>query len=211
MADRLCGLNAQTARGPYLTLWARIRNFKKRDMEDQLYQKRNLIKTWLMRGTVHMVPTADFMVYQRAVRRNLCQNWERRKFLSGRELLNLKKKILKILSQGSFTKNELRLRLKGKIPGPEHQEKLILSRTLRGLAYQGLICHDRPTGSWYHFRENRFTTVSSWSSRMRKISEEKARMELLIKYLHGYGPVRKKDFAYWQVFQLVKQERSLIN
>jgi uncharacterized protein YcaQ len=205
VTDRICGLNAQSARAAYVSLWNRIDGFTKDDLAQALYGNKTLIKAWLMRGTVHIVPTAEFPIYQKALRRILCSDWEaslRRQTLLDipRNWNRLLDAIVKTLAGGPLAKRDLVPRLKGLLRGnTDAEKKRLVGWALRALTYQGVACHDRPTGPWYHFKDNRFALVGDWldPDRLEGIDEAEARSRLLIKYLTGYGPATIQDFAYW--------------
>jgi uncharacterized protein YcaQ len=221
--DRLCGLNAQTARAPYLSLWSRVAGFQRDRLERELHQRRRLIKTWFMRGTVHMVPTRDFFIYRRALGSHLVEGWldalRRRKLMLSKQIgKKLQATILELLSHGPRTRKELlpevRHLLKDHDPG---EQKMRLGWVLRELSYRGLVCHGEPTGPWYHFKEHRFETVDNWiqGQDVVDIDEHGAQRRLLIKYLRGYGPASVGDFAYWaglkmadakKIFEATKDE-----
>ncbi|KPK98013.1 MAG: hypothetical protein AMJ90_10055 [candidate division Zixibacteria bacterium SM23_73_2] len=209
VVDQICGLNAQTARAPYISLWSRIKNFKKDQLKKALYKDKTLVKTWLMRGTVHIVSARDFPVYQKALRNSLVGGWERflkkkEMVLAPREKKKLFQKTLDILSRKSLTIKELLPEIKGVLKGySEDEEKIFLGRALRALSYLGIICHGEPTGSWYHFKENRFTAVCNQLKGfdIDKLDEKEAKAKLLLKYLHSYGPASAKDFSYWTGFK----------
>ena len=48
-------LHATDAVGPYLSLWARTRNFQRQTLEDALYSRRELSRVHCMRTTLHVV------------------------------------------------------------------------------------------------------------------------------------------------------------
>ena len=52
-------LHATDATGPYLSLWARTRNFQRQSLEDALYSRRELSRVHCMRMTLHVVPSTD--------------------------------------------------------------------------------------------------------------------------------------------------------
>jgi uncharacterized protein YcaQ len=203
--EQICGLNAQTARGPYLSLWNRIESFTKERLAEALYEEKTLIKAWLMRGTVHIVPTTDFPVYQRALRQSLAEGWEAS--LKKQTLMDLPRNwsslldaIVKSLGEGALTKTDLLARVKGLLKQrTEAEQKRLTGWALRSLTYRGVVCHDRPEGPWYHSKQNRFALVSNWldPGRMETLDEAEAGHDLLIKYLGGYGPATIQDFAYW--------------
>ena len=66
----VCGLHAQAATTPYLSLWNRVEDFED-DLccDEALYKAKSLVKTWVMRGTLHVIPSADLVIYNRALRR----------------------------------------------------------------------------------------------------------------------------------------------
>jgi hypothetical protein len=208
--SRIAGLNSQTARAPYISLWSRIKGFKKDQIDKSLYGGARhavplLIKTWLMRGTVHTIPSDEYPLFQKALGPELAGDWKATLQRHGLGLSikareKLGRKIVDLLTGASLTKNELLPQIKHLVQGfSDREQKIILSRTLRGLSYEGLICHAEPTGPWYHFKQNRFTAVENWFKDVRfdKVDEARARKALALKYLTGYGPVSVADFAYW--------------
>lgn len=64
VVEHLCGLNAQTPRGPSAGLFSRIEGFRQDDL-DGLLKSYNLVKANLMRGTVHMVTARQFFMWRR--------------------------------------------------------------------------------------------------------------------------------------------------
>lgn len=214
---QICGLNAQSARSPYISLWNRIQGFTKKSLTEATYVEKTLIKAWLMRGTVHIIRTVDFPVYQKALRQTLCEQWERslRKQTAvdlPRNWSRLLDAVTNSLGDGPLTKGELLARLKGLIMRrAEKEQKRLLSWALRSLTYKGTVCHGRPTGSWYHFQHNRFALVSDWldSDHVESMDEDDARHDLLIKYIGGYGPATIKDFAYWAGLRLPVARKTL--
>jgi len=63
VASDVCGIQAQLMSAAYIALWARIEHLSSEAIEDSIARKRTLVKTWAMRGTVHLLATTDLMVY----------------------------------------------------------------------------------------------------------------------------------------------------
>ena len=63
VARRLCGLHAQVLSATDLQLWARVRDHGREDLGRAFWVDRTLVKTWLMRGTLHAVPADDLPLY----------------------------------------------------------------------------------------------------------------------------------------------------
>lgn len=209
----ICGLNAQGALTVNLSLWNRIESFDRRSLEDALYESRTLVKTWCMRGTVHIIPSIDLPIYIQALRENLMIHWQRflrrkQKTLSKIERSKIKDRILKLLSEQTLTRREICEFLDMK----SSEGKILVSRLLRELSYEGMVCHAKPIGPWYHFREYRFARIDYWLPDLclESISPEEAKRKLLTWYLSSYGPASIQDFAYWTGFT-VKEAKHILD
>ena len=52
----VCGVQAQLASAAELAVWARVEGVQKGDVNDCLWNQRSLVRTWMMRGTLHLLP-----------------------------------------------------------------------------------------------------------------------------------------------------------
>src|SRR5690349_7457011 len=59
VARRLCGLHAQVLSSAELTSWARIEGLERGAVQRALWEERRLVKTWAMRGTLHLLPADE--------------------------------------------------------------------------------------------------------------------------------------------------------
>src|SRR5215469_125491 len=67
VASRLCGLHAQVLSSAELTLWARVENLQRGEVRRALWEDRALVKTWAMRGTLHLLPSAELTLWHAAL------------------------------------------------------------------------------------------------------------------------------------------------
>src|SRR5579871_1218887 len=67
VVSRLCGVQAQVMSSAELTLWARIENLDRSTVRDALWQHRTLVKTWAMRGTLHLLPSSELPLWHSAL------------------------------------------------------------------------------------------------------------------------------------------------
>jgi hypothetical protein len=65
----ICGLHAQVASCAELTLWARVEGLEPGDVPRMLWEERALVKTWAMRGTLHLLVAAELPRYVGALSR----------------------------------------------------------------------------------------------------------------------------------------------
>src|SRR5271170_5796313 len=63
VASRLCGLHAQVMSSAELTLWARVENLDRGAVQHALWHDRTLVKTWAMRGTLHLLPATELPLW----------------------------------------------------------------------------------------------------------------------------------------------------
>src|SRR3954463_14511355 len=61
MVEHLVGLQSQATAPPYTGLWTRLRGFRGEDLS-RLIQARGVVRTTLMRGTVHLVSARDALL-----------------------------------------------------------------------------------------------------------------------------------------------------
>ena len=79
----LCGLHAQVMSSAQLTLWARMDDPP--DVEDLLWRQRTLVKTWTLRGTLHLLPPDELPLYTGA-QAGLKPRYEQKSWLKHFEL-----------------------------------------------------------------------------------------------------------------------------
>ena len=67
VASRLCGPHGQVMSSAELTVWARVEGLGRRAVQRALWEDRTLVKTWAMRGTLHLLPAAELPLWQAAL------------------------------------------------------------------------------------------------------------------------------------------------
>lgn len=64
--ERLFAMQAQLPRAPFLGLWARLRDFRRQDLLDAI-QARRVVRSTLMRGTLHLASAEDVLAFRTTV------------------------------------------------------------------------------------------------------------------------------------------------
>src|SRR5207247_2736232 len=59
----VCGVQAQVTAMARIALWARLRQLTVHDLERALVRKRTIVKTWSMRGALHLLASNDILLY----------------------------------------------------------------------------------------------------------------------------------------------------
>src|ERR1022692_3913221 len=68
IARDMCGVQAQVMGPARLQLWTRNHAIMRAEIESALWKTRTLVKTSLMRQTLHLIPTDEFPLYIAALR-----------------------------------------------------------------------------------------------------------------------------------------------
>src|SRR6266700_6347114 len=67
VAGGICGLHAQVMSSALLTLWARVEDLDRTAVRRALWEDRTLVKTWAMRGTLHLLPADELRLWHAAL------------------------------------------------------------------------------------------------------------------------------------------------
>src|SRR2546428_2094695 len=62
-----CGVQAQVTTMARIALWARLRDLTVDDVAQALVRKRTIVKTWSMRGALHLLPSNELLLYLRGL------------------------------------------------------------------------------------------------------------------------------------------------
>src|SRR5215831_19137604 len=110
-ASRLCGLHAQVLSCAELTAWARVEGLKRGAVAQALWKDRTLVKTWAMRGTLHLLPSRELPLWHAALKQNprylRPAAWKRNFGITLEELDRLTETVGKALAHRVLTREEL--------------------------------------------------------------------------------------------------------
>jgi uncharacterized protein YcaQ len=197
VARDICGMQAQVMSAAYLQLWARNHAITRPKIESALWQKRSLVKTSLMRQTLHVIPADAFPMYIAALRASRVAGALRimSKFKIGREEADaLTALITDALSAGPLGHAAITDAIRPKVSKRVRawMDKVWSIVRIWVPIAEGLICCGPGEGN-----EVAFIRVDQWLGKVQPLSEEKARMDLLRGYLRAYGPATLTDFSHW--------------
>jgi hypothetical protein len=196
VARRLCGVHAQVLSSADLILWARVSGYRPNTLGKALWEEGSLVKTWLMRGTLHLVPADDLALYVGALdnRGEYQPVWLRAFKVTAKQMERLIEGVADALDGECLTREELVEAL-----GPR------VGRTLAGrlrsgwgeflkpAARRGVLCFGPSRG-----QNVTFVRPDRWLGRPLEPPERaEAQTELLRRFLATYGPVTPNDFERW--------------
>lgn len=199
VASRLCGLHAQVLSSAVLTLWARVEELDRRSVQRALWEDRTLVKTWAMRGTLHLLPTADLALWQSALstsRRYRKPGLWRRFGLTLEELDRLTEAIGDALDGCVMTREELARKVRRLTGSAKFAAKLAYggwSTILKPAAITGRLCFGPSVG-----QRVRFTRPDTWVTTSAPQMDSQTAIATVTRcFLSAYGPATYHDLARW--------------
>lgn len=194
MVGDMGGAQAQVMSAAELQIAVRV-DCKPRDVQAALWKHKTLVKTWLMRGTLHLIPAEDLPLYTAAMPadwRNI-NAWLKWLQVTEPELNRLVDRIGEALGDRPMTRQEL-IRIAGN-GQPEHVRNVLKSgwgSILKPVARRGLLCFGPSAG-----QSVTFVRPQRWLASWREIDRAAALAEVARRYLRAFGPATKEDFANW--------------
>ena len=194
---RIGGLHAQLLSSAELMIWARIEGLDSGAMRHALWQERSLVKTWAMRGTLHLLPSSELTLWQAAFNtdpRYLKPFWLRYFGVSSHELERLVEGIAEALDGRILTREELAGEVSRITGSAELGAKIRQSwgTMLKPAAFLGRLCFAPSAG-----QNVCFTRPDRWVRNWAEADSVRALPEITRRYPAAYGPATRQDYARW--------------
>lgn len=192
---RTGGLQAQVMSAAELALGARVDDLSPEDVRSALWNDRTLVKTWAMRGTLHLLATSDFPLYVAA--RSLYEpfNWAHYYAYYGitpEQHEALVAAVPHVLGGEPMTREQLITALADHVGAPTLRDLSGWGGPLKPLAFRGELCFGPNQG-----RNVTFVRPSKWIGTWQTIEAFPALQEIARRYLRAYGPTTLHDFTRW--------------
>ncbi len=200
VAARLCGLHAQLLSSAELSAWARIENLDRRAVQRALWEERTLVKTWAMRGTLHLLPACELGLWRAALgtspRFSRPAAWQKYFGISMDQLDRLTEAIGEALTGRLLTREELGAEVARATGSAALGAKLAESSwgtLLRPAAFAGHLCFAPSSG-----QRVRFTHPDTWLRTSGEgVDAHIATSAVARRFFAVYGPATWHDLARW--------------
>jgi uncharacterized protein YcaQ len=195
VAGRICGLHAQVLSAADLQLWSRVEGHSRGDLARALWEDRTVVKTWLMRGTLHVIPAQDLPVYVGALdnRGEWANAWLRAFGATPKQMEKLVDAIAAALDGACLTRAELIAAVTPKVG------KTLTAHMgsgwgtfLKPAARRGILCFGPSQG-----QNVTFVRADQWLGLRFEHGRDQARAELLRRFLRTFGPATPGEFQLW--------------
>ncbi|MGW4487308.1 winged helix DNA-binding domain-containing protein [Amycolatopsis sp. NPDC004368] len=191
----LCGLQAQEPQEPFTGLWSRVRAFDPAELSTRLVERR-VVRTHLMRRTVHLVTADDALAWRTRhdamLRRRVLGVY--RRDLADVDLTELAEAGHAVLADGApRTMPELAQAVADRWPEPP-------PRALGEMLVAALVpvVQLPPRGVWRQRAGARYLPLSAWLGReIPAQPDDVVGASLVRRYLAAYGPALTADLRAW--------------
>ncbi len=189
-------LQAQDNLASRLGVRARTTGVTDADVQHAIEVDRTVVRSWLLRGTIHLVDSVDLRWLVRLIGPAIARKYRTRWRQIGLtdDVLDRSIELLpSVLAEGPLTRHEIRAGLAargGTLDSPDPQAH---THALVHASTTGLVCRGPDRG-----RHATFALVEDWlAAAPVGPSGDDALAELARRYFAGYSPATAADFAAW--------------
>ncbi|MDX6407103.1 MAG: hypothetical protein QOE13_174 [Gaiellaceae bacterium] len=176
----------------------RVDGITQQDVRAALWDRRDLVKAWTLRGTLHLHPSDELPLWYAAARAvspvepQELEAWvdpkgELHPALGHDEVRQIGAAVLDALDGRSLLRDELAAEVVERV-GPNARGRL-----LSGFAFWGVdLCQGPPQGS-----KITLARPDQWLPSWEEMDQDEALREACRRYVRTYGPATAKDFREW--------------
>jgi Winged helix DNA-binding domain len=189
--EHLAGMQAQAPNAPYVGLWTRLAGFRT-DHLAELLARRAVVRTHLMRNTIHLVGAGDGVAVRRLMQPFLDRSFASSVFarnLAGIGLPALLDAGRALLRDGPRTRDELGRLLGQRWPG---YDPISLAQAITHLVPTVQV---PPRGIWGSSGQAAYTATDAW---LGDLPVPGLSLDgLVLRYLAAFGPATVRDIQAW--------------
>jgi uncharacterized protein YcaQ len=190
----VAGIQAQDQFAARLSFRSRSRRLRAEDVDRARTEERSLLRTWVMRRTIHLIPTDDagwwLPLFEPGIEKLSRRRLEQLGMPLRVQEQALREVVRMLAEEGPLTRTEVGNRLRGigiKLDSMTRGHLMALAVT-SGNACLG---PDGKEGTCLVLRRD-------WLGKQpRRFDHDAALAELARRYLRAFGPATDRDFAYW--------------
>jgi hypothetical protein len=193
LLKKVFALQAQDLPSGMLSLWTRNNALQAEDIRTAMYQERDIVRIWSLRGTLHLLTREDAAWllpllgprFIQSDRRRFTQlGWDEEKYARGLRLL-----VGALVEQGPLLRSKIVNLFKASdLPYKGQAPVHFLYRAV----LEGVICEGPEIEG-----KRAFTSFDNWIGKPQPMDQREALEELFLRYLDGYGPVTMEDMVNW--------------
>jgi hypothetical protein len=190
--ERLAGMQAQYPSSPYIALWSRLEGFQRSDLEAALRGDR-VVKTTVMRGTLHLVPTNKLAHYRVGAGSSYYDRTARQLAEHGVDLEAIRAAVLEAVADRPHSRLEISQFISGLLPPEAAELAAARPSAIAGLSVATDLCNLPQDAAFGYSGGSRYRIAPPVPT----IDPTEATRVIAHDYLGAYGPASTADLAYW--------------
>jgi uncharacterized protein YcaQ len=192
----VCGLQAQLLSAAELAISARVAGATHESVSEALWVNKTLVRTWTVRGTIHVIPADDFHLWMSALASRRyweSKEWLERQGLTATEASAVFDTVVDSIARKGSTRAEIADAVVSRL-GTKLRPQIssMWGGLLAPVTYMGKLCFGPPLGP-----NVTFVRADQWIGKPRRIDPDDAWRELLRRFLRAYGPTTLDGLARW--------------
>lgn len=196
IVGRLCGVQAQVWSAAEMAVALR-QSAPDRASVSRDFADLSLMKTWAMRGTLHLLKPSEAGAYLSLMETTgfwLKPSWQRAAGVTPRQIDELTEKVAGILDGAVLTRDQLVTEVVAdkRFTGMEDRLRSGWGQVLKPLAWRGVLCHGPNQGN-----KITFTLPASQFPNWKRPEPDQAAPAVIEAYLGAYGPATPEVFDRW--------------
>lgn len=217
LARRLCGFQDQVYGTAAKSAEVRSASVNGDDLRRLLQVERRLVRTWTVRGTVHVIAADDLSLFRNALR----PEWEGRwsayldRHVTHKQRQMAADAARELLTDGPLIRSQMLAGARRLLRTDDDWLEYLFGGwggVLKDMSYRGdIVCGAIDGG------EVQFALTDAWldgaasglSGDDQAHSPDDALGRLLVRYLEGYGPATLQDFVYWSGSTMARARQAL--
>ena len=198
LVRRLCGVHAQIGSSAEAAVWLRTGGaVRPADVRRALAEERTLVKTWALRGTLHLLPAEDLPMWAAALGTRSFprpKSWYDYHGVTPEDMAALEAAVPEVLTGVPMTRPELAAAVAARTGRPQLAEHLTSGwgAVLKPMAARGQLAFGPPDG-----RNVTFVAPAAWLGHRGPVEPERAVADLVRAILDAYGPFGLDELARW--------------
>jgi hypothetical protein len=196
---RTGGIQAQVMSAAELALCTRVDGLTPAAVKSALWQDHTLVKTWAMRGTLHLLAASALPLYVAARsfhdQTHLWDKYFAYYGFSPAQQEAYLAAIPQVLGKEPMTREQLASAVAKEIGAPGARELILASNwgsPLKPSAFRGDLCFGPSQG-----QQVTFVNPRAWLGDWQTSDPQQALQTIARRYLQAYGPATPNDFARW--------------